>query len=88
VHGGVVADGDPVADDDRIEVALAVEHGAVLHVGVRADADGVDVAAQHGVHPHRGALAERHVADDLRGEINVATGGNLGQPALVTADHG
>jgi hypothetical protein len=29
----------------------------------------------------------RDVADELRGEIDVATGGNLGQPPLVTADH-
>jgi hypothetical protein len=45
VHGGVVADGNPVADDDRIEVALAMEDGAVLNVGVGADADGIDIAA-------------------------------------------
>ena len=82
-----MADGDPVAHDHRIEIALAVEDGAVLDVGVGADADGVHVAAQHGVHPHRGALAERHVADELRGKIDVATGGNLGQPPLVAADH-
>ena len=88
VDGGVVANGHPVAHDDRIEVALAVEHGAVLHVGVGADADGVHVAAQNGVHPHRGMLAEGHVADELRGKINVATGGNLGQPPLVAANHG
>ena len=88
VDGGVVADGDPVADDDRIEVALAVEHGAVLHIGVGAHADGVDVTAQDGIHPHRGVLAEGDVADKLGGEIDVATGGNLGKMPLVTANHG
>ena len=88
VDGGVVADGDPVAHDDGIEVALAVEHGAVLHVGVGADADGVDVAAQDGVHPDRGVLAEHDVAEDLGGGVDVATGGDLGRMALVAADHG
>ena len=88
VDSGVVADGDPVADDDRVKVALAVENGAVLDVGVGADADGVDVAAEDGIHPDGGSLAEDDVADELGGEIDVATGGNLGQTALVAADHG
>jgi hypothetical protein len=87
VDRGVVADGDPVAHNHRIEVALAVEDGAVLYVGVGADADEVDVAAQDGVHPHRRALAEGHVADNLRGRVHVATGGDLGHPPLVAADH-
>ena len=87
VDGGVVADGDPVADFDAVEVALAVEDGAILHVGVCADADGVDVAAQDGVHPDRGALAENNIAEDLGGEIDIATGGDVGQPPLVTANH-
>ena len=70
-----MADGDPVADFDRIEVALAVEDGAVLDIGVGADADGVDIAAQDGVHPDRGVLAEGDIADELGGEIDVGTGG-------------
>ena len=53
---GVVADRHPVADDHRVEVALTVEHRAVLHVGAGAHADGVYVAAQNCVHPHRGAV--------------------------------
>jgi hypothetical protein len=73
VDGGIVADGDPVAHDDGIEVALAVEDGAVLDVGVGANADGVDVTAQDGVHPHRRALAEHDVAEDLGGGVDVAT---------------
>jgi hypothetical protein len=87
VDGGVVANGHPVAHDDRVGVALAVQHGAVLHVGVRAHADGVHVAAQYGVHPHRGALAQRDVTDDLGGKVNVTTGGNLGQTPLIAANH-
>ena len=87
MDGGVVADGDPVAHDDRVKIALAVENGAILHVGVGADADGVDVAAQDGVHPHGRSLAEDHIADQLRGKIDIATGGNLGQAALVAANH-
>lgn len=65
VDGGIMADGDPVAHMDRKEVALAVEDGAILHVGVGANADGVDITAQHGVHPDRGVCAEFYIADDL-----------------------
>jgi len=79
VHGGVMCNGDPVAHNDRIKVALAMENGAVLDVGVGADADGVDVATQNGVHPHRRALAEGYVADQLRGRVNIATSGDQGR---------
>jgi PIN domain nuclease of toxin-antitoxin system len=78
VDGGIVTDGDPVADLDTIEMALAVEDGAVLDVGVGSDADRVHIAAQDGVHPDRGVFAEGDVADHLGGEIDITTGGNLG----------
>ena len=87
VDRGIVADGDPVADDDRVEVTLAVEDGAVLDVGVGADADGVDVAAEDSIHPHGGLLAQGDVADELGGEIDITTGVDLGYAALETANH-
>jgi hypothetical protein len=87
VDGGIVADGDPIADVNGIKAALAVEDGAVLDVGVGADADGVDVAAEDGVHPDGGTLTEDDVADELGGEIDVATCGELGLVALIAADH-
>jgi hypothetical protein len=65
-----------------------MQYGAVLHVGAGAHADGVYVAAQYGVHPDRGLLAQNHVADKLGGEVDVATGGNLRPMALVASDHG
>ena len=60
-----------------------MEHGAVLHVGVGADADGVDVAADDSVHPDAGVLAEDDIADDLRGEVDVASRGDGRRMALV-----
>ena len=64
--------GDPVADDrgsrDAAHVGLGdVDHGVVLDVGLRADADGVDVAAEDGAVPDGGFLADGDVADDARG---------------------
>jgi len=87
VDGGVVADGDPVADQDGVDVAHAVEDGAVLDVGVGADADFVDIAADDGVHPDGGVLAEDDVADDLGGEVDVAGSGDGGEDSLVGTDH-
>ena len=63
VHRGVVADRHPVAHHHRIPVSLAVQHGAILHIGVGAHTDRIHVAAHHGIHPHRGALAQRHVTN-------------------------
>jgi len=87
VDGGIVADRDPIADGDGIEVALAMKHGAILDVGAGADANEVDVAAQDGVHPDRGALAEDDIANDLRRNVNVAIAGDLGCAALIGANH-
>jgi len=41
-----VADRDPVADEAR-KIVGKVQHGVVLNVGVVADDDAADVAAQH-----------------------------------------
>ncbi len=87
VDGGVVADGDPVADGDGIEVALAVEDRAVLNIGVGADLDGVDVAAQDGIHPDGGVFAECDVAEELGGEIDIAAFGDARGVALPGAKH-
>jgi predicted amidohydrolase len=88
MYGGVVSDGDPIAYDHRVEVALAVEHGAVLNIRARAHADGIYVAAKNRVHPHGRALTQNDVADKLSRDIDVATCGELGPMALIVADHG
>ena len=87
MHGGVVADGDPLAHDDRPFVAHAVKHGAVLHVGVGAQPDRVHIAAQHGIHPDAGVLPEGDVAKHLGGDVDVARGGDDRRVAEVSADH-
>src|SRR5262245_17641391 len=44
-----------------------VDDGAILHVGASANHDWIEVAAKHGVVPHRCALLDGHVADENRG---------------------
>ena len=72
-----MADGDVVAEDERVLVAHDVEDAAVLNVGARADADVVDVAANHGAGPDAGVFADDDVADDDGGGVNVGGGGDL-----------
>ena len=88
VDGGIVADRDPVTNDDGIAIAHAMQHGAVLHIGVGADADGMHIAADDGVHPDAGVLAEGDVADDLGGNIHIAGRRNDGRFALIGTNHG
>jgi hypothetical protein len=64
-----------------------VEHGAVLHVSAVADADGVYISADDGIHPDRGTLTKDHVAENLGRGVNVTTGRDLGRTALVASDH-
>ena len=66
-----VADGDVVAENQRIFVAHDVEDRAVLNVGARADADVVHVAAHDGERPDAGVFADDYVADDDGGGIDV-----------------
>jgi len=88
VYRGVMADGNPVSHDDRIEVPLAVENGAVLDVGVGADANGIDVTAEDGIHPDGGVGAEGDVPNELCGQIDVAGIVKPGLVSLVIPDHG
>ena len=60
----------PVADGQR-KPFVQVQHAVVLNAGLRADADGPDVAAQGRVRPDAGPFADVDVADDLRAGIDV-----------------
>jgi hypothetical protein len=82
-----MAHGDIFAEVDAVLLLHAVEHAAILHVGMRADADFVNVAAQHGIHPDGGVLAENHVADDLGGGIDIASRWNGWRDAFEWSNH-
>src|SRR3546814_12648959 len=89
------------AADDRAEAAQLrvravvadVDHGAVLDVAARTDANEIDVAAGHGLRPHRHVVAQFHVADHAGVGIDVharakrrkdvAVGTNIVHPAIV-----
>ena len=87
VEDGVVAYSDVVADVDAVLFFHAVEDAVVLNVGVVADANLVNVAAQDRVHPDAGVFAENDVADELGGVVDVAGVGKLRSDAFVGADH-
>src|SRR5437867_2396985 len=61
-----------------------MEHAAILHVGMRADPDGMHVAAQHRIHPDAGILAENYISDDLRRLIHIRQRSSIVQPCSVT----
>ena len=79
------------ANDAAIERAIvefAVEDGAVLDVGARADADPVHVPAHHAVEPDARVVADTYVPQDQRVVGNEHAGAELGNHALEGADHG
>jgi hypothetical protein len=87
VEYSVVANGDIVANEDAVFSFHAMEDAVVLNVGVVADADLVNVAAEDRVHPDAGVLAEDDVANELGRVVDVAGVGELGSDAFVRADH-
>ena len=65
VDDGGMADGDPVANDAG-EFVGEMEDGVVLNVGMMANFDAIDVAAQDGVEPDARMHPERHIAQHHR----------------------
>jgi hypothetical protein len=68
-------------------VQHSVQHAAILNIAVRANADEVHIAAQHGVHPHAGVFSQHHIADQLRRLVDIAGRRHRGRVSLVGADH-
>ena len=64
VYGYIVPYGHVVADFDGGFLVEGVQYRAVLYVYAVADADGVDIAAQHGVEPYAASVAHYYVADN------------------------
>ena len=87
VQGDRVAYRDVLADVNAPLLLHAVENAVVLYVRVGADADLVDVAAEDGVHPHRGVLAEDDVADDLGRVVDEAGGRDRRADAFEGSNH-
>ena len=78
--GHVAADAGGEAAQFRVRAVVAdVDDAAVLQVGAIADADEVDVAADHGERPDRHVVAEHHVADDAGRRIDVGARAKGGQ---------
>lgn len=95
VNDGFVADGDVAADagGEAAEfgvraVVTDVDHGAVLDVGARADADEIDVAAHDRGRPDGHIVAQVHVADDDGGGVDVDAFAQLGQVFEIGTDAG
>jgi hypothetical protein len=68
-------------------MAHPMQDCTILHIALCADADGVDIAPEDGIHPDAGVLAQSDVSDELSGVIDVAACWNNWSYALVDADH-
>jgi len=83
----MVPDGHIVSDDQGVRVMGDVQHAEVLHIRPVADADMVDISANHGVKPGAGIFAHDDVADHHRRLLDEAGFGNGRCDALEGADH-
>ena len=87
VYGGIVPDGHQLAYDYRIEIAHAMQDGAVLYIALGTDADRIYIASDDGVHPDTGLFAEDNVTYDLRRGVDVTGGRNFRFVRLVATNH-
>src|SRR5260370_8114026 len=71
-------DADPIPDNQRELVPLHVQTAVVLHVGLIADANIVHIAADGGVRPDAGPLADNHITNHLSAGIHI--GGHAAFP--------
>ena len=71
VDDGRVPDRHVVANHRRMRVAHHVDERQILNIGAGADADAVDVAPHHHVHPDTAFRTNVDVADDLGTGIDV-----------------
>ena len=62
VHDRAMTDGHPVADDAG-GLAVNVQHGVILHVGVMANLDTVDVATRHRAVPDAGMVKPQSIGN-------------------------
>jgi len=79
---------DVVAYIDAVLLFHPMQNAVVLNIRIVAQANLVDITAEDSVHPHAGMFTDNHVADELRGIVNVASVGALGSDAFIGADHG
>ncbi len=87
MQNDAVAHGHILFDDERILVLHHVQDRTILNIAARADANPVHVAANHGAGPDAGVLANRHVANNHGGRIDVSRRGDLRPAAAIAADH-
>jgi small subunit ribosomal protein S21 len=64
-----------------------MQHCTVLHITLRADTNGVNIAPDNRVHPHTRLLAQNDIANYLSGQIDVAAYWNDGGYSLIGAKH-
>src|SRR5262249_4627497 len=86
VQDNAVADSDSVADHNRIIIFHPMQHGAVLNIRARANADPVRVAPDHHAGPDARVLAYGYVADHHSGRVDVGRRGNPWRMPEIAAD--
>ncbi len=63
VHNGIVRNGNVIADDRLVTLVRAVNHGAILDIGMMPNRDRIDIAPHHGIEPHAAKIAHCHFSD-------------------------
>ncbi len=93
VQQGFVSDGHLVSDLQfgAIGAVVAtmsdVQDAAVLNVGLVADSNDIDVAANHDQRPYRAVIADDDVADNDSGIVDISAFANRRRSIAVTANH-
>src|SRR6516225_4335103 len=82
-----VPDRHVIPENQRAFIPHDVTNGSVLNVGVFADADDIDVAADHTVVPDAGMVSDFDVAHNLRALSDIDPLAELRPLSLVLVQH-
>ena len=76
-----------VTNQSRVSLPLHMHHTTILDVRPCANANTVDIAANHDVHPDTTILTDLDVADDLRAFVYKRRRSHLGETGAVGPKH-
>jgi len=88
MNSGIMTNRDPIANENGIHIALAMNNSAILHIRAHANANVMHIPPNNSVHPDAGTLTENNIPKHLGRGIDIGSWRNRRIMAKVRTKHG